>query len=71
MSKSKRWVWQYDKHEGDKGYCNFCDEDDLNEFACAGGSTGPLGGHLKCIHNLWPENVNPLDFLYRNRNCID
>lgn len=56
MSKSKSWVWQYAKRVGDKGYCNMCDEDNLNEFACAGGSTGSLGRHLKFIHNIWPTN---------------
>lgn len=56
--KTKSWLWHYAKRVKDKGYSNMYNEDDLNEFACAGKSIGSLGRHLKVIHtsNLWPKN---------------
>lgn len=64
MFKLKSWVWQYAKRIGDKGYCNMCDEDDVNEFSCPGGTTGSLGRHLKLVHNLKPTNCQSSRYVY-------
>lgn len=50
--KSKSWVWKYGHREGDKAYCDLCNDETNNEFSCRGGTTGSLSRHLQGIHGL-------------------
>ncbi|CAI6358111.1 unnamed protein product [Macrosiphum euphorbiae] len=55
----KSWVWQYGKRQGDKAFCDLCDDNSNKVFCCAGGSTGSFGRHLKLIHNISRNTQNP------------
>ncbi|KAL5233952.1 hypothetical protein ACI65C_001362 [Semiaphis heraclei] len=57
----KSWVWQYGKRQGDKAFCDLCDDNSNKVFCCAGGSTGSFGRHLKLIHNISRNTQNPSD----------
>ncbi|KAL4123109.1 hypothetical protein QTP88_015339 [Uroleucon formosanum] len=59
--RSKSWVWQYGKRQGDKAFCDLCDDNSNKVFCCAGGSTGSFGRHLKLIHNINRSSQNPSD----------
>ena len=54
MPKRKSWVWQHAHRDGDKAFCDMCDEGENNVFSCVGGTTGSLSRHLTSIHNLRP-----------------
>lgn len=56
--RSKSWVWQYGKRQGDKAACDLCDDSSNKVFCCAGGSTGSFGRHLKLIHNISKNTQN-------------
>lgn len=56
--RSKSWVWQYGKRQGDKAFCDLCDDNSNKVFCCAGGSTGSFGRHLKLIHNISKNTQN-------------
>jgi len=54
--RGRSWVWQYAKRIEDKAYCNLCNEEETNVFACPGGTTGSLGRHLSGTHGLNSES---------------
>lgn len=54
----KSWVWQYGKRQGNKAFCDLCDDNSNKVFCCAGGSTGAFGRHLKLIHNINGNSQN-------------
>jgi len=54
--RGRSWVWQYARRIEDKAYCNLCDQDECNEFACPGGTSGSLGRHLSGMHGLNSES---------------
>lgn len=53
MGKRKSWVWHYAKREGDRAFCDLCDDED-NEYSCVGGTTGSLLRHLQRVHKIKP-----------------
>jgi hypothetical protein len=48
--KRKILVWDYAKHEGDRAFCDLCD----NEYSCVGGITGSLIRHLESVYGIKP-----------------
>lgn len=48
----KSWVWMHTKGHGNKAYCDFCTENENNEFSYISGTTGSMGRHLKTLHSI-------------------
>ncbi|CAI6358847.1 unnamed protein product [Macrosiphum euphorbiae] len=68
--RPKSWVWQDGKRQGDKAFCDLCEDNSDKVFSCAGGSTGSFGRHLKLIHNISQSSQNPSeDKCHEDEEC--